>query len=394
MPSQVTNINTWKASNGEEIHGYLWQSIRLLAYDTGSLAGNRKALIDPNLGEDHVMRVCEPAWFLAPQSRDDCAHAAGHGFFYYYMDVGRAVSSCWSDKIVDKTPCGSKPAGTCYEKDAPCTKLPPTDPGYCVYDPTCWIRDCGDKFDQDTDVNTRQGGLNSKDLLKWRWLCATGVYHAAGNTLSVEVLHELGRIGSGAHEFLCKRSHLWGDDTPYFDRCAAGLGMKETEGRLERVTDGTCKPRKSDDGSVMAPAAWESHWLREYGQTMQLSCNPAKYFALANDNCPMAYKPVFPCDPNRKDYQFCASGYHDLCDAHNSIRTIFLCGEDENVDGEWEVTPRAGVNGVKYGIHWKMGDPVGVWGGRSCYEFLSKTPAAATLAALPAPCARIAAFAL
>ena len=35
----VANINLFKASNGEEIHGYLWQSLRLLAHEGGTLAG-------------------------------------------------------------------------------------------------------------------------------------------------------------------------------------------------------------------------------------------------------------------------------------------------------------------------------------------------------------------
>lgn len=42
----------------------------------------------------------------------------------------------------------------------------------------------------DHDADTRIGGLSAKDLLKWRWLCSTGVYHAAGNTLSLEILQE------------------------------------------------------------------------------------------------------------------------------------------------------------------------------------------------------------
>lgn len=112
----VRQINIWKASNGEEIHGFLWQSTRLLAYDTGQLSGTRKynsheemSKADVDAAEDHVMKVCEPSWSLAPQSRDDCSHAAGHGFFYTFLDIGQAVQSCWSDKIVLHTPCGSMP---------------------------------------------------------------------------------------------------------------------------------------------------------------------------------------------------------------------------------------------------------------------------------------------
>ena len=46
----VRDINVWKASNGEEIHGYLWQSLRLLAYNTGTLQGKRKAYPDDHTG--------------------------------------------------------------------------------------------------------------------------------------------------------------------------------------------------------------------------------------------------------------------------------------------------------------------------------------------------------
>ena len=87
----VANINVWRASNGEEIHGYLWQSVRLLAYDTGTLQGVRREFPEDAVGQNHVFKVCKPSWWLAPQSRDDCSHAAGHGYFYYYLDVGRAI---------------------------------------------------------------------------------------------------------------------------------------------------------------------------------------------------------------------------------------------------------------------------------------------------------------
>ena len=256
----VNNIHVWKASNGEEMHGYLWQSLRLLAYDTGTLEGNRKAWVDDRTGQLHAMKVCKPAWWLSPQTRDDCSHAAGHGFFYYYLDIGRAVSACWTDLIVDFTP--------------------------------------GDWADSDMD--TRLSGLNAQDLLKWRWLCATGVYHAAGNTLSVEILQKLNDVGSGAEEYLCKRSNLWGDDAYYFDRCAAGRGMKEREERRRVGKEGKCKPVPGRE-----PAPWELQQLRQFGHTMQLSCNPAKYFVQANDQCPLAYRAHFPCNPDRKDYKFC-----------------------------------------------------------------------------------------
>ena len=88
----VRDINVFKASNGEEIHGYLWQSLRLLAYDTGSLDGRRKegAQLLDGVAVEHMLSVCEPMWWLAPQTRDDCAHAAGHGA--HSADTARARS--------------------------------------------------------------------------------------------------------------------------------------------------------------------------------------------------------------------------------------------------------------------------------------------------------------
>ncbi|KAL1499595.1 hypothetical protein AB1Y20_011794 [Prymnesium parvum] len=261
----VQNINIWRASNGEEIHGFLWQSTRLLAYESQSLSKQRLKFVDEKRAIDHVLRVCKPSWWLAPQSRDDCSHAAGHGFFYYFLDVGRAVSACWTDEIVDHTP--------------------------------------GPELDRDTD--TRHSGLNAADLLKWRWLCSTGVYHSAGNTLSSAILQQLSRIDTGAEQFLCKHADSWGDHARFFDRCSAGLGMKETEGRLELVRVEKCKVPHSASGKVAKPAAWELKQLSQFGQTMQLSCNPAKYFVQANDQCPLAYRAHFPCEWGTKDYDFC-----------------------------------------------------------------------------------------
>ena len=149
----VENINVWKASNGEEIHGFLWQSLRLLAYDTGTLQGTRTDEPEFDTAVLHAFKVCKPSWWLSPQSKDDCSHAAGHGFFYYYMDIGRAISACWDDRIVLHTP--------------------------------------GQEYSWDQDP--RMSGLGADTLLMWRWLCATGVYHAASNTLSNEVLYEVGQ---------------------------------------------------------------------------------------------------------------------------------------------------------------------------------------------------------
>ena len=255
----------------------------MLAYDTGTLDGERIPYPPAKMGQDHVFRVCKPSWWLSPQSRDDCSHAAGHGFFYYFLDIGRAVSACWSDDIVLHTP-------------GP---------------------------DEDRDDYTRMAGLSAGDMLKWRWLCATGVYHAAGNTLSLEILDKLVSIGSSAEEYLCKRANVWGENDRfgsslqlwcyhvllhtslcpmrrYFDRCAAGLGIKETEMRLQSVSSGKCASNPKQWA-----AAWELQQLDQFGQAMQPSCNPAKYFVQANDMCPAAFRAHFPCQPGTHDYVFC-----------------------------------------------------------------------------------------
>ena len=344
----VAHINMYKASNGEEIHGFLWQSLRLLAYDTGTMQGQRKPpeQLDDDTSTDHVVRVCQPSWVLCPQTRDDCSHAAGHGLLYYYLDVGRAVSACWTDKLVLSAPGELS-----------------TYPGWQGFD---------------TDTDTRTNGLSAQDLLKWRWLCATGVYHAAGNTLSVPILAQLAAQGSGAEEFLCKRSNLWGENAWYFDRCAAGLGMKETEGRLGLVSQEKC-PYGAKGGWTQAagplpPAAWELRQLQQFGQPMQRSCNPAKYFVMANDQCPLAFKAHFPCVLGRHDYPFCTGDkggavvppekdkktpYHRLCASHATVRDVFRCTEN----GPPPIKPDQ--NWVMYAdeTNWKMGDPIGVWGG-------------------------------
>ena len=346
----VRQIGIWKASNGEEIHGFLWQSVRLLAYDTGTLEGTRKAYPDDETAVNHVLSVCKPSWWLSPQTRDDCSHAAGHGYLYYYMDVGRAIKACWTDQIVLHTP-------------GP---------------------------EEDADAYTRMAGLSAKDLLKWRWLCATGVYHAAGNTLSPEVLVEVGNRGESAEEFLCRHSNVWGENDRYFERCAAGLGIKETEVRLQQVIDGTCKPAITADGSQKPPADWELRELQQFGPTQQLSCNPASLvtgFTVVTTTCPLAFRTHFPCDPNSLDYEFCTGArngadvkkdghivaYHKLCMGHDTFRRMFECVDPK--------PRRPGTNLVLYAqewtkdhptdpipynvIDWTMGTPIGVWGG-SC----------------------------
>ena len=117
LEETVHDINMYRASNGEEIHGFLWQSLRLLAQNSD---GSRRANLELEEGPRYMRRVCAPTWGLSAQSRDDCAHAAGHGLFYFCLDIGLAVKGCWSDEML---------------RDAP-------------------------------------GWVAAKDLLRWRWLCA------------------------------------------------------------------------------------------------------------------------------------------------------------------------------------------------------------------------------
>ena len=71
------------------------------------------------------------------------------------------------------------------------------------------------------------------------------------------------------------------------------------------VAQGSCPLRPTVDASSRQPVAWEQWQLEQYGQTQQLSCNPAKYFTIAMTKCPQALRMNFPCDPNKLDYDFC-----------------------------------------------------------------------------------------
>eukprot|EP00966_Prymnesium_polylepis_P102211 2367115-Prymnesium_polylepis.1 len=103
----------------------------------------------------------------------------------------------------------------------------------------------------------------------WRWLCATGVYHAAANTLSVEILRDIGQSQQSVEEYLCKHQHVWSENTRYFDRCAAGLGIMDSEHRLEQVMAGECDVTKGK-----SPDPWELFQFQQYGATLQASGLP------------------------------------------------------------------------------------------------------------------------
>jgi len=287
--------------------------------------------------------VCEPMWYLSPQSMNDCAHAAGHGYFYYFFDIGKAILAC-------------------------------TDPS---------LRDHAPGPEEGWDADPKTYGWDGLNAMMWRWLCATGVYHAAANTLTVEQMHQIGTIGSSAEEWLCKHMHVWGENTRYFDRCAAGLGMIDAEHRLAKVMSGKCKRTEGTE-----PAEWERQHSRQFGPTLQLSCDPANAvtgFIAAMGGCPEAFRMHFPCIEGDPDWEICTGEwfgedvkkdgnivpFHRLCGGHDVLRRIFECVKPS--------APVQGTNLVMYAqewyvdhlgeeipwnvINWDMGTPVGVWGG-------------------------------
>ena len=99
----------------------------------------------------HAPHLRCPFVLQAGQSHDDCAHAVGHGMFYYFMEIGLGAQGCWTDHVAAHTPD--------------------------------W--------------------LSAKELLKWRWLCTTGIYHSALNTLSINGYHAIIQRGEAAEDFVC-----------------------------------------------------------------------------------------------------------------------------------------------------------------------------------------------
>ena len=306
LATTVGHINTYKASNGEEIHGFTWQYLRLLAYDTHQLSGTRRP--DDQLSIDEAgyaaALICESTWYLTDigggQSHDDCAHAVGHGMFYYFMEIGLGAQGCWTDHVAAHTP----------------------------------------------------GWLSAKELLKWRWLCTTGIYHSALNTLSINGYHAIIQRGERAEDFVCvttprpcccplphrrphhfrqplaspalpsttqllrrprrcKKDEQWDENAFQFERCAAGLGAGGGEWKIEMTKQGIC-PLRHDaaTGAALAPEAWELHQLQQ-PQMRQRTCYPKEYYATANDFCPAAFQAHFPCDASRADYKHCQNGWHN-----------------------------------------------------------------------------------
>ena len=332
-------IVKWRVTDGEEIHGYLWHSATLLG-QTAAAAGTAT----PAEIEAHVLALCQTTWApdeeRSTQTRWDCSHGAGHAYFGYWQDVGRALTSCWSDAIVQRAPP--------------------------------W--------------------LEPKALLMWRWLCATGVYHHAGASLTLQTLQAVAadaspsREGRTAHELLCMRPASLGNmGTPQFNRCAGvqGLGVEEAELRLGFVRAGLCDERlhygaaTEEDAAARkaagmevrtnaelltevwsplraaAPAAWEEAALAAT-QMMQRSCNTDEAFAAVNDNCPAAWQAVWECgsaaNAGRADRALCDAGWHEQCDDDELRRVAFLCAPTPHRAGMDDV-----VDGAEAGV--------GVWGG-------------------------------
>ena len=182
----------------------------------------------------------------------------------YFLDIGRAVLACTDPTLADHAP--------------------------------------GPEYSWDADP--QMGGFDGQNLLMWRWLCATGVYHAASNTLSVEALQAIGRRAQTPEQALCVHQNVWNEDSRYFDRCAAGLGMIDAMERMAKVLTGDCPvtPNKP-------PAAWERHQLQQFGPPLQLSCNPASAttgFTVAMSTCPAAFRMHFPCVAGAPDERICS----------------------------------------------------------------------------------------
>ena len=307
----AAKINNFRASNGEEMHGYMWQSLRLLTLDFAQATdpadwttAPRKAEVDDLTAAHHIATVCGTTWELSPQSRDDCFHGAGHGLFYYYMDIGRAVKGCWHEAILATAP----------------------------------------------------NWLTAQELLRVRWLCASGIYHSAGNSLSVAGFKAVIAAEITAQEFLCKfHDDEWGAEDHYFARCNAGLGMEEAEFKLSQVVRGDCPdPLDAATGEVLPPSAWEQKQMR-LPTIQQRSCNPAFFFGQANEQCPAAFMAHFPCKPGAPDFMQCNSQHHEQCQNDNMMRTTFLCPQLP----ERKHNNRLVVNHVLDGQE----NGVGLWGG-------------------------------
>ena len=201
--------------------------------------------------------------------------------------------------------------------------------------------------------------------------------------MSVEILKQIGDGEQSVEEYLCKHQNAWGDDDRYFDRCAAGLGITDSEHRLAKVMAGDCKVTKGK-----APAAWETFQMEQFGPSLQLSCNPASPttgFVPVMSTCPEAFRMNFPCIKGDPDYEICTGEwfgmdvkkdgnivpFHRLCGGHDVLRKLFECttvaphkkGTNKQLYAlEW-TKDHPGEEKPWNVVDWTMGTNVGVWGG-------------------------------
>ena len=126
--------------------------------------------------------------------------------------------------------------------------------------------------------------------------------------------------------------------------------MQEVEAKLAQVQRGECPTPVDDLGAPIPLASWEQKQA-SLRTVQQRTCNPAKFFGQANEQCPAAFAAHWPCSPERLDFEQCKSGHHKVCDDLTLLRATFLCEQ---------VPKREGINYVLHG----QAD-IGVWGG-SC----------------------------
>ena len=176
----IRSIARYRLTNGEIMHGFMWQSLALQAkHRTGG---------DPS---EWVADVCWPTMDYDNDgtNRGTCGHGAGHGFFYYSLirwpfepaKPGSAVSQALSHAL-----------------------------------PFC------------------SAGALQKYGAEWINGCQGGVYHSAFNSLSAAELRELVEAGvTDVTTELCRAS---GANCP----AVSFLGADEAQGRLELVRAGLC----------------------------------------------------------------------------------------------------------------------------------------------------------
>ena len=105
---------------------------------------------------------------------------------------------------------------------------------------------------------------------------------------------------------------------------------------MAKVMSGDCKltPGK-------APAAWEVHQMRQFGDTLQLSCDPASAttgFTVAMGGCPEAFRMHFPCKEKDQDVKVCTGEWFGM-DTNLDLTIMALTANDTPpTERQWETT--------------------------------------------------------